>query len=87
MNLINDALLRGSAMPRILTASRALLVGRTIASVGYVESGGDVWPCIILDNGTVLTVSRDDEGNGPGSLFIEPEDGQGETLCRTHAIS
>ncbi len=87
MTLINDSLLSGSAMPRILAASRALLVGRTITSVGYIESGGGVWPCLVLDNGTVLTVSQDDEGNGPGSLFIDPEDGRGETLCRTHAIS
>lgn len=84
MDLItNGSQLHGSAMPRILAKAQSLMIGRTIVAVGYVEQeDGNVWPCIELDNGTTLTVSRDDEGNGPGSLFIQTED-DGETLCRT----
>lgn len=78
--LITDgSQLSGSAMPRILTDMRAALIGRTITDVGYLVDQGDVWPCLVLDDGTQIVASRDDEGNGPGSLF--GKDGQ---LCRTH---
>jgi hypothetical protein len=60
------------------------LVGRTIVSVrsltdderNYSWLGwGDYglsW-MIVLDDGTTLIPSRDDEGNGPGTLFINYE--------------
>ena len=86
MNLITDGTkLHGSAMPRILANAQDLLVGRTIKAVGYTAGEeGRPWPCIVLDNGITLTVSQDDEGNGPGSLFTyhERED-TGEILCAT----
>ena len=86
MNLItNGTKLRGSAMPRILANAQDLLVGRTIKAVGYSHGeDGRPWPCIVLDNGTTLTVSRDDEGNGPGSLFIyHAAEETCEILCAT----
>ena len=83
MNLITDGKkLHGSAMPRILTNAQDLLVGRTIKAVGYLDMDGQPWPCVVLDNGTTLTDSRDDEGNGPGSLFIDGK-ATSEMLCAT----
>jgi len=90
MNLSTDFItdgnkLNGSAMPRILANAQDLLVGRTIKAVGYAPGADDrPWPCIVLDNGTTLTVSKDDEGNGPGSLFIyHAAEETGEILCAT----
>lgn len=77
--------LSGSAMPRIVANSQALLVGRTIKKVGYYQDDfGAVWPCLVLDNGTTVTASKDDEGNGPGSLFVDSTVCH-EILCRTSA--
>lgn len=54
------------------------LKGRTIANVLYMEDenlgtlGWDRAPVVIvLDDGTSLYPSQDDEGNGPGALFID----------------
>lgn len=69
-------------MPKIVSHAQLLLVGRKIVAVGYHENGGEVWPCLILDDNTRITASMDDEGNGPGSLFIEGVE-DGETLCAT----
>ena len=81
--LITDAAdLQGSAMPRILKKSHGLLVGKSIRAVGYIERDGYPWPCIELNDGTCIIGSRDDEGNGPGSLFLEGAT-EGETLCET----
>jgi len=59
-----------------------ILVGRTIKAVrpltgveresfGWEGSGGSVPFALILDNGIALIPSRDDEGNGAGTLFME----------------
>jgi hypothetical protein len=46
------------------------LVGHTIDRVGVTDDG---FPFFKLDDGTVVEVSRDSEGNGPGFLFGLPE--------------
>jgi hypothetical protein len=63
------------------TAAKKLLVGKKIVKVSYMhpdnmdEMGWDRAPLvIILDDGTSIYPSRDDEGNGPGSLFTTNED-------------
>ena len=52
------------------------LMGRTIVSVRYLskeEAKGMYWTaqCLVitLNDGTVLFPSRDDEGNGAGTIF------------------
>ena len=51
--------------------------------IGYEIMGfqidGDAWPVFVVKKGEetlFLTVSQDTEGNGPGFIFIENEDGQ-----------
>jgi len=51
--------------------------------IGYEIMGfqidGDAWPIFVVKKGEetlFLTVSQDTEGNGPGFIFIENEDGQ-----------
>ena len=54
------------------------LIGRTITAVRVMDKDeldemdwyGHV-PVLILDDGTEIVASRDDEGNGPGRLFID----------------
>jgi hypothetical protein len=53
------------------------LVGRTIIGVRYMtpqDQEASMWSesavILILDDGTELYPSADDEGNGPGALFI-----------------
>ena len=54
------------------------LIGRTITAVRALTKDeldemdwyGHV-PVIVLDDGTEIISSRDDEGNGPGTLFID----------------
>lgn len=54
------------------------LIGRTITAVRMLTKDeldemdwyGHV-PVIVLDDGTEIIASRDDEGNGPGTLFID----------------
>jgi len=46
------------------------LVGKTINRIGVNDEG---FPYFELDDGTVVEVSRDSEGNGPGFLFGLPE--------------
>jgi hypothetical protein len=56
-----------------------MLVGRTIKAVRWMtdaEVASEAWDdhpghhtAIELDDGTVLYASRDDEGNGPGTMF------------------
>lgn len=49
------------------------IMGRKIVDF-YV--GDDRIPVIMLDDGTALAIMRDEEGNGPGSLWImEPTNG------------
>lgn len=55
------------------------LVGRKIVGVRWLgedEVEEMVWDCsavvLVLDDATQLWPSSDDEGNGPGALFIQP---------------
>jgi hypothetical protein len=52
------------------------LVGRRIKAVFYEtdEYWSDTGICLELDDGTEVIVSQDDEGNGPGVLFISRGD-------------
>jgi hypothetical protein len=61
-----------------------VLKGRTIASVRYMskeEADGFYWdkrPLILhLDNGTMLIMSKDDEGNDGGALFYQTRNDDG----------
>lgn len=54
------------------------LIGRTIVAVRTLsqdELDEMDWyghaPVIVLDDGTEIVASRDDEGNGPGVFFID----------------
>lgn len=56
------------------------LIGKTIKEVRHMTSeeleqeqwSGEKSPAVIvLDNGTKIYASRDHEGNGPGTLFIQ----------------
>lgn len=62
-------------------AARKKLQGRQIVDVGYLTEDARkslMWDaaCIvlILDDGSYLLPSRDDEGNGPGALFTGYDD-------------
>ena len=61
-----------------MTDTQVDLVGRRIVEVRAMsapELEAEGWPpdetvpVLVLDNGTLLFPSRDDEGNGPGALF------------------
>ena len=59
------------------------LVGRTIVDVRYLstkEKNAQGWfksaPVLVLDDGSMLYPSRDDEGNDGGALFIQFADGK-----------
>lgn len=45
-------------------------VGRKIVKVDVSEDG---FPQLILDNGAILEISQDEEGNGPGFIFGLPD--------------
>lgn len=68
--IVSGAILRGSAMSKIVADFRSLVEGRTIKAAGYYheEEGADPIPCLELDNDTIILTSADDEGNGPGVL-------------------
>ena len=58
-----------------------VLKDRTIAAVRYMSQGEaksmswDKRPLVLhLDNGTLLFISKDDEGNNGGSLFYQTRD-------------
>ena len=40
---------------------------RELAAEGW--DGDETVPVLVLDNGSILFPSRDEEGNGPGALF------------------
>ena len=68
------------------TASN-LLKGKRIVAVRYLteeEKDGMAWMqasvAVFLDDGTQFFISRDDEGNGPGSIFGANTDGEQWTL-------
>lgn len=57
------------------------LIGYTIVGFELVDDGEYEWPRLILyredaeQHTLVVEVSRDEEGNGPGCLFVgEPDD-------------
>lgn len=57
-----------------------LLVGKRIVDVFYLDTEtvdemgwGRAPIVIVLDDGTAIYPSQDDEGNGPGSLFTTDE--------------
>jgi hypothetical protein len=78
--LIPDDQLQGVAMPRILSAMRAALVGRRIVAIGYSRfDDEEIAPTLVLDDGTKVIAMRDDEGNGPGVLEHE----NAGLLCQT----
>ena len=63
----------------------ATLVGRRIVEVramskSELEAEGwpadEIAPVLVLDSGTVVVPSRDEEGNGPGALFGATVGGQ-----------
>ena len=66
-----------------------MLTGRTITEVRHMtrkELRAEGWPsdsrvlAIVLDSGTIIFPSRDEEGNGPGEMFgISPVGAQ--ILC------
>lgn len=69
-----------------MTESRTDLLGRRIVAVRALsrdELAAEGWPpdetvpALVLDDGTVLSPSRDEEGNGPGALFGATVRGQG----------
>lgn len=61
------------------TARLQPLKGRTIVGVRYMDEK-DMANCgwdrsaviLVLDDGTIMWPSADDEGNGPGALYIQP---------------
>lgn len=57
--------------------ARDILAGRKIVGVEYVEweGLGELGLMLTLDDGTEVTVSKDDEGNGPGALHTTAEGG------------
>ncbi len=86
MKLITDGKkLRGSAMPGIVTAFQQAVVGKRIVKAGYAQLMNDeqeVWPCLILDDGSILVVQCDDEANGPGVMTATTQTGEA-VLCET----
>lgn len=62
------------------TYKKRSLVGRTIARVEKAEFGdsGDDVVLLVLDDGTKLYPSADEEGNGPGKLVAEWKDKAGK---------
>ena len=53
----------------ILDAKIVNLRPMTKAEMNNEDWDGPVPVVVVLDNGTKLYASRDDEGNGPGALF------------------
>ena len=52
------------------------MTGKEMSSEMWDEDNfGSNPPAIVLDNGTVIYPSRDDEGNGGGALFGYSKDG------------
>ncbi len=67
--------------------ARNLLVGKSIIDVRYLEDNEKEdmgWDerglCFFLSDGTQLIISRDDEGNGPGSVFYSTEQNKNGTF-------
>ena len=67
--------------------AKAILQGRKIIEARYMtdnEMRQQGWHqrsvVFVLDNGTICLLSRDDEGNGPGSMFYIMKDHKGGEL-------
>lgn len=55
------------------------VVGRKITAICSVTvDEGEFWPGLELDNGTLIVIQRDAEGNGPGVAVVT--DSTGNTL-------
>lgn len=53
------------------------ITGRTIkACINVDVGGGDLWPGLLLDDGSILTIQRDAEGNGGGHMALQSKDGE-----------
>ena len=53
------------------------IVGRTITAVVNVDAGGDmVYPGLQLDDGSILSITCDPEGNAGGFMQLESKDGK-----------
>lgn len=57
------------------------LVGRTITACVKADVSGDdteslVFPGLQLDDGSILVIQRDPEGNGGGFMALESKDGK-----------
>ena len=61
------------------------MIGRKIVNIRYLtkaEMEAEYWEgqepavVLVLDDGTLLYPSRDEEGNGPGALFERTKDGE-----------
>lgn len=61
-------------MMKTLSEELNELIGATVIQAEVISSYGDNWPVLILThpNGKMIQIeiSRDDEGNGPGVLFM-----------------
>lgn len=80
--LITDGTkLVGAAMPKILAEFQVAVIGKKIVNAGYITTGGECWPVLLLEDGENITIQSDDEGNGPGT----PITSKGKCLCSTQA--
>jgi hypothetical protein len=82
--LLKSNEVRGSAMPAILADMEKRLKGRVIVDIGYLSDDESTYPCLLLDDGTHIIASRDDEDNGPGVIVHNGMDGS-NALCHTSA--
>lgn len=48
------------------------LIGRKVTAIAEDNSNGDYWLGLVFTGRKVAWISRDDEGNAPGTLHIEP---------------
>jgi len=65
---------------RYTTVGRKIVAVRPMTKEEVEREGWDDWyrsnvPVIVLDDGTTLFPSRDEEGNGPGEIFGYNEEG------------
>jgi len=52
------------------------IVGRKIVACVLVDTGGDEpWPGLKLDDGSILVIQADAEGNGGGFMTLEGNNG------------
>ena len=60
-------------MGDINIVGRKIVAVRPMKNLEQIVAGWDRWDnvptAIVLDDGTVLFASRDEEGNGPGEIF------------------